>query len=382
MRFPGLIIGTATAIALGYTSSAVAEETLNPPAALQEVPTPERLVITPESNSDVQAQPNSVTVSAEPIVSDASSSSEVSQPSEASVPVVGAENSAETTAQIEASPASGLGDAVSVDMKSRSSQCPLKTQMLAYNPEQIAQAGGSTGPCPRPAAIDPLVLPEPFKAEASPALSIYIPVGFGLDGWGVWGSGGFQAGVREDTGSVGGGGLGVALGDAKKLVGLELGYTFIDSDSFGEGGFSGKLHRRIGDNLSIAFGWNGFGNIGRNDFEQSIYGAATYVFHLAESLDSPFSRLAMTVGAGNGQFRTNYDRDEFQNGTGIFGNIALRIIRPVSFIAEWTSQDLALGLSIAPFKNFPFVITPAVRDVTGSGYGARFVIGAGVSFKF
>jgi hypothetical protein len=51
-------------------------------------------------------------------------------------------------------------------------------------------------------------------------------------------------------------------------------------------------------------------------------------------------------------------------------------------LAEWTGQDLAVGLSIAPFKNFPFVITPAVRDVTGSGYAPRFVLGAGVSFKF
>jgi hypothetical protein len=203
-----------------------------------------------------------------------------------------------------------------------------------------------------------------------------------LDGWSVWGSGGFQAGVREDTGSVGGGGIGVGLGDAKKYVGLELGYTFVDGENFGLGGFSGKLHRRLGNDGSIAFGWNGFANLGgRNDFEQSIYGVGTYVFRFAESLDAAFSRLALTVGVGNGQFRSNLDRDEFRNGTNVFGNMALRVIRPVSLIAEWTGQDLAVGLSIAPFKNFPFVITPAVRDVTGSGYAPRFVIGAGVSFS-
>ncbi|MGQ9870802.1 hypothetical protein [Leptodesmis sp.] len=142
------------------------------------------------------------------------------------------------------------------------------------------------------------------------------------------------------------------------------------------------MHRRLGNDGSIAFGWNGFANLGgRNDFEHSIYGVGTYVFRFAESLDAAFSRLAVTVGVGNGQFRSNLDRDLFRNGTNVFGNMALRVIRPVSLIAEWTGQDLALGLSIAPFKNFPFVITPAVRDVTGSGYAPRFVMGAGVSFS-
>ena len=55
---------------------------------------------------------------------------------------------------------------------------------------------------------------------------------------------------------------------------------------------------------------------------------------------------------------------------------------PVSFITEWTGQDLALGLSIAPFKNIPLTITPALRDVAGAGDGARFVVGTGMAFKF
>ncbi len=382
MRCPSVLLSATTAIALGYPGVAIAEEVLNPPASLQDPQIPERVFIAPEAKV-IETAPT-VDSSTLSVAESAIEAAPASTPVETTTSdlAVEAPRTVEASTPIVANaPASSLGTPVAVDMADKASKCPLLTEAVAMAPTQLAQASTS-GVCPRPDPIAPLVLPEPFKAEASPALSIYIPVGYGLDGWSVWGSGTFQAGVREDTGSVGAGGIGVGLGDAKKAVGLELGYTFVDSEDFGEGGFSGKLHRRIGNDLSVAVGWNGFLNIERNDFEQSIYGVATKIFRLRESLDDPFSRIALTVGAGNNQFRTNYDRDEFENGTNVFGNLAFRIIRPVSLIAEWTGQDLALGLSIAPFKNIPFVITPAVRDVTGSGYEPRFVLGAGVSFKF
>jgi hypothetical protein len=353
MQFPGLVVA-ATAIALGIPSVAVAVERVTPTASTSEIQPVES--IKPEALAVPQSKTFSTGIEPKRL----------------------ADNSINSET---ASPATSLNGTIAADVSGMASNCPLKTEMLALSPEQIAQRGD--GACPRPAVIEPLIIPEPYRAEASPALSIYIPVGYGLDGWSVWGSGNFQAEVREDSGSVGGGGIGVGLGDAKKYLGLELGYTVIDSEaSFGEGGFSGKLHRRFPSDISVAFGWNGFANIGRNDFEHSIYGVATKIFRITDSLDRPFSRLSLSVGVGNGQFRSNFDRDRFQNGTNIFGNLSLRVIRPVSVIAEWTGQDLALGLSIAPFKNLPFVITPAVRDVTGSGYSPRFVIGAGVSFKF
>jgi len=72
-----------------------------------------------------------------------------------------------------------------------------------------------------------------------------------------------------------------------------------------------------------------------------------------------------------------------ENNINVFGNMALRVARPVSLIAEWTGQDLGLGLSIAPFRNFPLTITPAVRDVVSTeGRSARFVIGLGTAFRF
>ena len=85
---------------------------------------------------------------------------------------------------------------------------------------------------------------------------------------------------------------------------------------------------------------------------------------------------------GNGRFRSEDDILNDDDTLGVFGSVAFRVARPVSAIVEWTGQDLAMGLSIVPIRNVPWVITPAVRDIAGAGDGARFVIGTGISFQF
>lgn len=258
--------------------------------------------------------------------------------------------------------------------------------MANTNGTQIAQ--GAARRCPRPVAVPKLTVPEiEEESGVSPALSIYIPVGYGADKNTVFLGGTYQPTVRDttedDEGSVGTGGIGVGLGDADKAVGVELSYTFETTDnSFGEGGFNAKLHRRLGQDLSVAVGGNGLVNIGRNDFEQSKYGVITKVFRTQDSLNKPFSRVAFTVGVGDGQYRSNGAVKAGDNNANVFGNMAVRVARPVSFIAEWTGTDLGLGVSIAPFRNIPFVITPAVRDLVGAGDAPRFVLGAGTAFRF
>ncbi len=250
-------------------------------------------------------------------------------------------------------------------------------------PQQVEIAQISSVNCPSPQPINLIELPETEEGfAASPSLSIYIPVGYGADNNTIFTSQTYQPDVRVDEGGVYTGGVGVGIGDADDLVGLELSYAFETNDDFGDGGFNAKVHRRFADDFSLAAGWNGFLNIGRNDFEQSIYGVATKVFRTRPSLNDTLSRVAVSVGIGNNQFRSEGDFNNGENGVNVFGNIAVRVIRPVSFITEWTGQDLALGLSIAPFKDIPFVITPAVRDVAGIGDGARFVLGWGAAWQF
>jgi len=222
--------------------------------------------------------------------------------------------------------------------------------------------------------------------QASPGLSIAIPTGFGADNNTGFVSATYQNRTRFANVSDGAVGVGIGLGDARKSVGVELSYTaasFGGSRDFGGGGFNAKVHRQIADDLAVAAGWNGFVNVGgRNDFENSIYGTVTKIFRTKDDINSPFSRVAVTAGIGNGQFRSENAVAKDSDGVNVFGNVAVRVAQPVSLIAEWSGQDLGVGVSLVPFKNVPFVITPAVRDITGAGDGARFVLGTGFAFKF
>lgn len=271
--------------------------------------------------------------------------------------------------------------------QNRATACGQQTRQNSDPAGSTQVAQRTARECPRPERITPLAIPEvEDEFESSPGLSIYIPVGFGADRNTVFIGGTYQNTTRNDDDDNNGNvGVGIGLGDADRLVGVELSYgfkNFNDENDFGEGGFNAKVHRRFGDSFSIAAGYNGFVNIGRNDFEHSRYGVITKIFRTRESIRDPLSRVSVTLGVGDGQFRSNGAIDAGDNDPNFFGNIALRIIRPVSFITEWTGTDLALGLSIAPFKGFPWVITPAVRDLAGRGDDPRFVLGSGISFQF
>ena len=271
------------------------------------------------------------------------------------------------------------------------------TSQKDANPQQTEQVVAQGVPT---TAIQPCVEVEGLQSQlrdlknvknegdfqASPALSIVIPTGFGADNNTGFISGTFQSRTRYGNVSDGGLGIGVGLGDARKAVGVELSYTaasFGGSRDFGAGGFNVKVHRQLADDLSVAAGWNGFLNLGgRNDFENSVYGSATKIFRTRDDINLPFSRVAVTAGIGNGQFRSESAVTDGSNGVNVFGNVAVRVAQPVSLIAEWSGQDLGVGVSVAPFKNIPLVITPALRDIAGAGDGARFVLGAGMAFKY
>lgn len=238
---------------------------------------------------------------------------------------------------------------------------------------------------------------------SSPALTISNPNGYGADQNIIFASASYQRRTRFTRTNDGELGLGVGLGNAVKLVGVELAYTintfgtssggFGNLKGFGSGAFSIKVHRRISEDFAVAVGWNQFLRIERNpdvplDYpENSYYVVATKVFKTRPYISQPFSRLAATVGIGSGQFLP-FDKiqeavanDEAPTGLNLFGSLSVRVLRPVSAILEWTGQDLGVGLSIVPFRNLPLVITPAIRDITGAGDGARFIMGAGVSIQ-
>ena len=222
-------------------------------------------------------------------------------------------------------------------------------------------------------------------SRGAPGFTMANPYGFGADSGNAYVGIGFTPNSRfggdDPDGVIG---FGTGVGNARKAVGFELNYTiagFGENRDFGTGGFSAKLHRTISKGWGVAAGWNGFLNFGDdNDFEDSLYLATTKIFSTRKNLDSAFSRVAVTLGVGNGQFRTVEAIENDEENFNVFGSLAFRIARPVSGVVEWTGQDLAVGTSISPFKTVPVTFNLGLRDIAGAGDGARFVVGVGAGF--
>ncbi|MEO1669835.1 MAG: hypothetical protein AAFR77_03465 [Cyanobacteria bacterium J06631_2] len=220
-----------------------------------------------------------------------------------------------------------------------------------------------------------------------PSLTISNPFGFGADR-GFYSGLSYQVDTRGGLDDVNDGdatwGFGVGLGNAQKYVGAELSYSLAsfgqNGRDFGSGGFNLKLHRKIADGWGVAAGWNSFLSIGDdNDLDDSLYLATTKIFRTRENVNSAFSRVGATIGVGNGQFRTESDINNDNESVNVFGSLALRVVRPVSFVTEWSGQDLGMGVSVSPFRTVPLTVNLSARDIVGAGDGTRFVVGVGSS---
>lgn len=281
----------------------------------------------------------------------------------------------------------------------------LQTTSIAQNPQNTAQtpapnSQGGSAPALSPQPATPGV--EPFQPEkiplrpsarqqdrqryvSSPGTTIVTPSGYGKS-WGSAGIGiGFQGRTRFTEQSDGAIGLSAGFGNPQKTVGFDVGVSIFNlNDGFADrGSISLKLHRSFPENLSVAIGWQNALVWGESDAGTSLYAVTSKMFRLKENTNQAFSQLYLSAGLGTGQYRTETQIEDDIETIGVFGSAALRVAEPVNLIAEWTGQDLNLGVSIVPFPEIPLVITPALADVTNNaGDGARFVLGIGYGFSF
>lgn len=243
---------------------------------------------------------------------------------------------------------------------------------------------------PRPPGVE-LAARGPLVA---PAIAIGVPTAYGADWGDVFAGVGFQARTRFRDDVDGGAVVGIGLGDARKLVGLEVAVAqFGTFRSCCRGSLSLKLHRALPTlDASVAVGWENVTGWGHMEGEElftdggeSFYGAATKVFALSRT--NPFRTFTATLGVGNGRFRTESDiledfeadGDEDNTTVNVFGSAAWRFADRFSAIGSWTGQDLAAGLSAVPFDNVPLVATAAFADVTTE---PRFIAGLAYGFGF
>jgi hypothetical protein len=270
---------------------------------------------------------------------------------------------------------------------------PLSTQ-VAENPDA---AGVAPSLQPQPSTpgevpFQPQNLPLlPLETQrqpgyrVSPGITAINPSAYGKS-WGSASVGvGWQTRTRFSNSADGVFGMGIGLGDGRQWVGLDVGVTITDllETPAADGTVSFKLHRQLPGDFNIAVGVQNAIAWGNTDGGRSPYGVVTKRFTLQESTEKLFSQVYLSVGVGSGQFRSEFDIQNDRNSIDVFGSVAVRVVEPVSAIAEWTGQDLTIGLSVVPFRNVSLVITPAVTDITGTaGDGSRFILGVGYLISF
>lgn len=238
---------------------------------------------------------------------------------------------------------------------------------------------------PNNVPLEPLQKPVSRAARSAPGVSIITPSAYGQS----WGNASIGLGLQERTRFTdqadGVLGIGIGLGNPQNSIGFDIGLTFVDliGDTAQDGTVSFKLHRRLPDDFAVAVGIKNAIRFGETDSATGYYGVVTKMFRLQPSIDKPFSRLFVSAGVGSGQFRSELDVNNDRDSVGVFGGVAMRVAEPVNAIAEWSGQDLTLGLSVTPFRDIPLVISPAITDITGNaGDGSRFILGVGYSISF
>jgi hypothetical protein len=235
---------------------------------------------------------------------------------------------------------------------------------------------------------------------AYPVGGIGSPTAFGANGGDVFLGGSYQASTRPQIynnvtppvtspqgtydGAVS---AGFGLGDARNLVALETiatSYSTFRSGFFNQGALSFKLHKSLSDTFAVAGGYENAILWGTgNDGGQTGYGVASLVLNPDANIGL-FSNTTVSVGAGAGRFRSVGDIRTGKDSYNVFGSVGTRISPNFSLIADWNGQDLAVGVPITiPLGGTSLQVVPSLQDlINPETGGARFVVNAGLGFKF
>jgi hypothetical protein len=259
----------------------------------------------------------------------------------------------------------------------------------------------SPGPAEQPSARDTLVerllhrlhaldaVPLPMLYVGAPGISAQTPVAFG-GSFGQIGIGAIyfpRARYNQDRRPDGAIGFVLGLGQPS-ILGIDATVTITDlrQDQLGRGGLGHrglvglKVHRRRG-NVAVAVGVQNLLHWGSAPAHRSVYAVATARSGSGRSSDGVSGRVYGSLGVGTGRFRSLDALKDGRETVGVFGNLAFSVTRPLRVFAEWSGQDLGLGVSLVPVRRLPAIVSVAVVDVTRSTEDrAHVVIGVGYGF--
>jgi len=257
--------------------------------------------------------------------------------------------------------------------------------LLILTGTQLSAAAPTASDLPVVPGIGDVLHPQ-LPLQIVPATSFDIPIAYG------GASGQVAAGLDLETSTSiahkvdGTAAVGFGLGNPSRL-GFDVGVNIFDLDPRGfghRGSLDLKFHHQSPNGSAVAVGvQNGF-IWGSSDDPTRLYAVAARRYNLKSDPDASFSRVYLTggleylfAGSQNGRYEAEARRLIDQTGPfNVVGSAAIRVTPSFNAFAEWNGEFPDLGISVAPFRNFPLVITPALLDLTGrSGAPARFNVG-------
>jgi hypothetical protein len=225
-----------------------------------------------------------------------------------------------------------------------------------------------------------------YMRRVAPAMGASSPTGFGARAGDLHVGAALQwrarsywraDGTQVDPPIDGAVAAGVGLGNPEKVLGLQVDVISFSTVRSGFGtnmGVDLKVHRVFPHQISVALGYESAFVRGETDSGSSRYAVISKWTALREDPEGVFGSLVISAGLGDGRFRPVAAWNEESSRPYPFGSIGLRIFEPLSLIADWTGQDLAIVASVAPFRRLPAVASLGFRDIAGSGYpNPRFV---------
>ncbi len=227
-----------------------------------------------------------------------------------------------------------------------------------------------------------------FTATAThgqPSSTINTPTAFGPRWKQVYAGVGYQNRIRYDDWRDGVAAVGAGIGDPEQYVGLDVRLNILDAytDFAEDRSLSLKLHRQLPYRSAVAVGYENVWHTDGTDGGRSRYAVVSKVLLLRGQPTKALGSAVVNFGLGTDRFLPEQRFARGDEGLNAFGSVALRMHPRLNAIANWTGQDLAVGVSIVPFETWPVVITPALMDVTGrAGDGARFSVSVGLDHDF
>ena len=182
-------------------------------------------------------------------------------------------------------------------------------------------------------------------------------------------------------------GLGYGMGDPVLGIGLQIGTTISDLSEFDNVSVSFKLHQYLAKGTAFAFGGESLfsNNALADDAGNTFYLVVSHVLQALGSRRQGVGSVHVSAGVGTGRFARKSARDfsegKGRNGTLVFGNLALEVIRDVMVTLEWSGTNLYAGMSTTiRVLQVPISLSAALADLTGySGDGVRFISAAGLA---